>query len=290
MKSGYISIIGKPNSGKSTLLNKILGEELAIVTHKAQTTRQKITGIHNLPGAQMVFLDTPGIHNSTKPINQYMMQQVDLAIKDADLICWVIDATGRPEDAEAALCGRSLTTAKEKTIIVLNKLDLIMNRPWEKVINEYKSLFQDFTIVGISAKTGHGTDGLTKLMADLLPEGESFYPDDIYTKHPIRFLVAEIIREQVLLQMHEEIPYSVAIEIEKYREEPTIDKIDAAIIVEKESQKGMVIGKGGQMIKRIGVKARPRIEKLVGKKVFLNLFCKVEKNWTKDASAIKRLY
>jgi GTP-binding protein Era len=286
MKSGYISIIGKPNSGKSTLLNKILGEELSIVTHKAQTTRQKIVGIHNVPGAQMIFLDTPGIHDSKKPINQYMMGVVDAAHKDADVICIVIDIT----DKDLTDLLDQKITDSENVIIVLNKLDLIMDRPWQSVADEYKTKFPKNEVVGISAKTGLGVDELVANLIEKLPEGEPFYPDDIYTEHPVRFLVAEIIREQVLLNMHQEVPYSVAVEIEDYKEQETIHKIHAAVIVEKESQKRMIIGTGGKMIKKIGQTARVKIESLVGMKVFLKLFVKVEQNWTKDQKAIKRLY
>lgn len=283
MKAGYISIIGRPNSGKSTLLNRILGEQLSIVTRKAQTTRHKIIGIHNVPGAQMIFLDTPGIHESKKPLNQYMMEVVDAAAQDADVICWVEDVT-----QDQGLRIKDLSA--EKTLIVLNKLDLVLDRPWQDVIDMYKEKFKDREVVGISAKTGYGVDELVSKLAEKLPEGEPFYPDDMYTEHPLRFIVAEIIREQVLDLMHQEIPYSVAIEIEQYKEEENIHRIFANIVVDKESQKGMIIGSGGQMIKKIGELARTKIEQIVGCRVFLKLFVKVEKNWTKDPKAIKRLY
>lgn len=286
MRSGYISIIGKPNSGKSTLLNKILGEQLSIVTHKAQTTRQKVLGIHNAPGVQMIFLDTPGIHESVKPINQFMMEQVAAAVGDADVICYVQDVN----DADLNILSEKWDLRTKKVIVAVNKLDKILDRPWESVVSEYERSFKDFSVMGISAKTGFGVDALVARLADLLPEGQPFYPDDIYTEHPVRFLVSEIIREQVLLLMQEEIPYSVAVEIEDYKEEPKIHRIHASIIVEKESQKGMVIGAGGKMIKKIGEQSRAKIEALVGIKVFLKLFVKVEKNWTKNPNMVKLLY
>ncbi len=289
MKSGYVSIIGRPNSGKSTLLNKILGEELSIVTPKAQTTRHKVVGIHNLPGAQIVFLDTPGFHESEKAINKYMMEVVEHAIKDADVICVVIDVI-KDHEKGTSFVELLKNVDKSKVILAINKLDTILDRPWETIIADYQARYEGYQVVGISAKSGHGVNELIDLMADPLPEGEPFYPDNIYTEHPVRFLVAETIREQIIYQMHQEIPHSIAVEIEDYKEEDHIHRIHAAIVVDKDSQKGMIIGKGGHQIKKIGEAARAKIEALVGIKVFLKLFVKVEKNWTKDPQAIKRLY
>lgn len=290
MKCGYVSIIGRPNSGKSTLLNKILGESLSIVTHKAQTTRRKITGIHTTPEAQILFLDTPGYHESSKPLNQYMMDEVRGAIKDADVICWVVDGHSRESgNLEQTLdsCFRRNDTTKKlqlsKIIIAFNKCDLSKND------DLFKQLSDQYSTINISAKTGVGIDQLVNALIEKLPEGPPFYPDDIYTEHPVRFLVAEIIREQILNLMHQEIPYSIAVEIEDYKEEERIHRIQAAIIVDKESQKGMVIGTGGEMIKKIGSAARVKIESLVDCKVFLKLFVKVEKNWTKDPKTVKRI-
>lgn len=292
MKSGYISLIGLPNTGKSTLLNRILGEQLSIATRKAQTTRHKIVGIHNLPGGQLVFLDTPGIHDSNKPLNRYMMEVVDSALGDADVICWIIDV--KNEAAEQIKNSTVLTHLakhpEKKIIIAVNKVDLVMDKTWETIARDYKEATGFENVVAVSAKTGFGVDELAAKLQENLPDGEPFYPDDIFTEHPVRFLVAEIIRENILELMHEELPYSVAVEIESYKEEENIHRIQAAIIVDKDSQKGMMIGAGGRMIKKIGELSRKKIENLVGTKVFLKLFVKVEKNWTKDPAAIKKIY
>lgn len=285
MKAGYVSLVGLPNSGKSTLLNKILGEKLAIVTRKAQTTRQKIVGIHNMPGVQIVFLDTPGMHKSEKPLNKYMMAVVDAAIEDADLVAYVIDisgSSGHPEPVEG--------WKTKNFVIILNKVDLVLDNPWQETVDQFKTKYEINDVVAVSAKTGFGVDELINKIAEKLPEGDPFYPEDIYTEHPLRFIVSEIVREQVLLNMHQEIPYSIAVEVEDYKEEENIHRIYASIVVEKESQKGMIIGAGGRMIKNIGRSARAKIESIVRTKVFLKLFVKVEKNWTKDPKAIKRLY
>lgn len=296
MKSGYIAIVGRPNSGKSTLLNKILGERLSIVTHKAQTTRHRIVGIHNTKGAQMIFLDTPGIHESEKELNKYMMGSIEQAISDADVVCLVVDVrearSRKPEAGENKSDPRPLASGfKRKNVIyILNKIDLILDQSWLKIVEDFQKQYDEYETIAISAKTGFGVEELVTRLKESLPEGECLYPDDIYTEHPMRFLAAELIREQVFLLMHDEVPYSVAVEIEGYKEKPKIDSISAAIVVEKESQKAMVIGKGGQMIKKIGESARLKIEEMTGKKAFLKLFVKVEKNWTKDPKQIKALF
>lgn len=290
MKSGYVSIVGRPNSGKSTLLNRILGEELSIVTPKAQTTRHKIIGIHNMDGAQIIFLDTPGYHESSKPLNQFMTEQIESAILDSDVICWLFDVSCPPVEIERDISSSIMDIKPDKAIIVLNKVDMIFGRSWKDVHSEYKGRFKSFDVEVISAKTGLGVDELVSRLKEKLPSGEPFYSDDIYTKHPVRFLVSETIREQVFNLMHQEIPYSVAVEVETYKEEKNIHRIHASIIVEKESQKGMVIGKDGAMIKKIGEISRVKIEHLVGIKVFLKLFVRVEKNWTKNRSMIRKFH
>jgi len=289
MKSGYVAIIGRPNVGKSTLLNAVLGEQLAIVTPKPQTTRHRITGILNIKDAQIVFLDTPGYHESTKPLNQIMNEVVDKVIKDADVVCLMIEAYQDDVEIEKGLFDR---IGENQCIVVVNKADKIDRKKYDQIADRFKSDWGAKELVIMSALKNMGVATLIDALRERLPEGEALFPDDIYTTHPVRFIAAELIREQVFLQMHQEIPYSVAVEIEEFKdatEENPITRIRAAIIVEKESQKGMVIGKGGARIKEIGRNARLKIEELVGGKVYLELFVKVEENWTKDSNKIREL-
>ena len=288
-KSGYVAIIGRPNVGKSTLLNAILGEQLAIVTQKPQTTRHRITGILNQQDAQIVFLDTPGYHESKKPLNQVMNEVVGKVIDDADVVCLMVEANQKDAEIEKELFDR---IGAERSIIVVNKADKVNRDRYEKIAQHYKNEWNAKELVILSALKNEGVITLVDAIKGHLPQGEPFFPDDIYTTHPMRFIAAELIREQVFLQMQQEIPYSAAVRIEEYKdatEENPVTLIKAAIIIEKESQKGMVIGKGGDRIKEIGKKAQLKIEELVGSKVYLELFVKVEENWTKDSGKIREL-
>lgn len=288
-KSGYVAIIGRPNVGKSTLLNAILGEQLAIVTQKPQTTRHRITGILNQQDAQIIFLDTPGYHQSNKPLNKIMNEVVDFVIGDADVVCIMVEAAQRDAEIEKGLFDR---IGAERSVIVVSKADMVNRDQYEKIAMRYKKDWDAKELVILSALKNEGVMTLVQAIKERLPQGEPFFPDDIYTTHPLRFIAAELIREQVFLQMQQEIPYSAAVVIEEFKEvtdENPITRIKAAIIVEKDSQKGMVIGKGGDRIKEIGTKARLKIEELVGTKVYLELFVKVEQNWTKDNEKIRRL-
>lgn len=287
-KSGYVAIIGRPNVGKSTLLNAVLGEQLAIVTPKPQTTRHRITGILNQEDAQIVFLDTPGYHESTKPLNQVMNEVVDSVIDDADVVCLMVEADQKDVEVEKGLFDR---IGAGRTVVVVNKADKVRRDLYEKIALGYKNEWGTKELVILSAIKNEGVATLIDAIKDRLPEGPQLFPDDIYTTHPVRFVAAELIREQVFLQMHQEIPYSTAIQIEEFKDatdDNPITRIRAAIIVEKESQKGMVIGKGGERIKAIGKGARQKIEELVGTKVYLELFVKVEENWTKDAEKVRK--
>lgn len=288
-KSGYVAIVGRPNVGKSTLLNAILGERLAIVTAKPQTTRHRITGIYNDDESQIVFLDTPGYHKSNKTLNQMMMEIVDSVIKDADVVCLMVDAIKGDYEIEQSLFSR---IGADRCIVVANKADQLERDKFDEIAASFRDDWgvQEFMFLSALKEQGVGT--LIQAFKEQLPIGEPFYPTDIYTDHVVRFIAAEIIREQVFLQMHEEIPYSAAVEIEEFKDptpENAITKIRAAIVVERESQKGMVIGKGGARIKDIGTNARKKIEELVDGKVFLELRVRVQKDWTKDKNAIKRL-
>lgn len=288
-KSGYVALIGRPNVGKSTLINAIVGEKLAIVTPKPQTTRHKISGIYNDPSAQIVFLDTPGFHRSQKPLNQVMNDIVSAVMDDADIVCLMIDARDSDADIERGLFDR---VGADRSILVLNKCDLIGRERFDALARRFRDEWGARELAIISALKNEGVKTLIDAIKERLPEGEAFFPDDIYTEHPVRFIAGELIREQVFLQMHEEIPYSTAVQIEEFRdatEEKPITRVIASIIVEKESQKGMVIGKGGARIKAIGKNSRLEIERLVGGKVYLELNVRVEDGWTKDREKIAKL-
>jgi len=286
---GFAAIVGRPNVGKSTLINSMLGERLAIVTPKAQTTRHRIMGVLNDGGSQVVFLDTPGFHLSEKPLNKAMNEVVDAVIDDADAVLLLIDARNPEDPMERGLYDR---IGSKRCIVVVNKSDLVGRDTFEGIALALRDGWGAREVVFISALTGDGVPQLIQAIKQRLPEGEPFYPDESYTTHPVRFLAAEIIREQVFLRMHQEIPYSAAVEIEEFKDPKAADditRIRAAIVVERESQKGMVIGKGGRSIKEIGTAARKGIEELVGGNVFLDLRVRVQKDWTKDPEAIKRL-
>ncbi|MFH0798636.1 MAG: GTPase Era [Pseudomonadota bacterium] len=288
-KSGYIALIGRPNVGKSTLLNAIIGERLAVVTPKPQTTRHRITGILNVADAQIVFLDTPGYHRSSKPLNRAMNDIVDSVIGDADVICLMVEAGQRDTDIEKGLFDR---IGPERAVVVVNKCDKINREKYDGIASGFREGWGARELVILSALKNMGVATLVEAIKERLPEGPALFPLDSYTEHPVRFLAAELIREQVFLQMQQEIPYSAAVEIEEFKDatkEKAVTMIRAAIVVEKESQKGMVIGKGARRIKEIGRKARLAIEELVGGKVFLELSVRVEKDWTKDRDKIAKL-
>ncbi len=285
MKSGFIAIVGEPNAGKSTLLNRWVGEHLAIVTPKAQTTRQAIRGIVNHSGVQAVFIDTPGFHESARAFNRYMIAKVKESIRDADVCCLVTE----PTEELSALNQELLAYAKERhkpVVIAINKMDTVTNTfslPTHIRTSAHPQCFL------ISALSGLGCNELLKAVIEELSEGPPLYPDDIYTEHSARFLVSELIREVLLEKLHQELPYAAAVVIDEYKEKPAITVITATIVVEKDSQKAMVIGARGGMVKEIGVEARARIEKMIGTRVFLELLVRVEKNWTKDAKKVEEL-
>ena len=286
-KSGYVAIIGKPNVGKSTLINAILGERLSIVTHKAQTTRHKITGILNSDDAQIVFLDTPGYHVSKKSLNQAMNEVVDMVINDADVICLMLSADEKDEDIEKELYDR---INKANVLVVINKADLVDKSSFADIARRYKDQWNVSELVFLSAKRKEGVSELVDMIKERLPEGPAYFPDDLYTNHSVRFMVSELIREEVFLQLRQEVPYSTAIVIEEFKEaesEGAVTKIHATIMVEKDSQKSVVIGKGGQQIKSIGKKAREKIEELVGTRVYLELFVRVQKDWSRDMHKVR---
>lgn len=288
-KSGYVAILGQPNVGKSTLLNAILGERLAIVTHKPQTTRHRITGIYNNRDCQIMFLDTPGYHESSKPLNQAMLEVVEGVIDDADVACLMIEPHSTDPDLDRRLFER---IGAKKCIVIINKADTVKEEEFNELAQRLHDEWGTKEVIVISALKEMGVGALIDTIRDRLPQGPTYYPQDEYTDLNMRFLAAEIIREQVFLQLHQEIPYSAAVKVDKYREPRGSDRITeiaATIVVEKDSQKGMVIGKKGARIKEIGKKAREKIEELIGNQVFLELNVRVEKNWTKDEKLLREL-
>ena len=286
-KSGFISIIGRPNVGKSTLLNALLGQKIAIISDKPQTTRNKILGIVNHPGAQMVFLDTPGIHKPMHRMNEFMVQTALRTYNEVDVILMLVEATEQPGGGDRFII-ETLTKVKTPVFLLINKVDLIKKDGLLPLMQEYSKLYSFTEIIPVSALK-NDLGGLLDAILRRLPQGPQYFPDDQLTDQPERFVVAEIIREKVFELTKEEIPYSTAVIIEEMKEEPDITRIHAAIIVERDSQKGILIGKGGSMLKKIGTLARLDAEKLLGAKIFLKLYVKVKKGWREDDHMLKNI-
>ncbi len=285
-KSGYIAIVGKPNAGKSTLMNQILGTKLSITTHKAQTTRHQIIGIHSEENLQMIFLDTPGIIHPKYELQKAMMRFVEKAEKDADLIIFIVDAN---EDNMPEYAFDSLKQMKKPVVLVVNKNDQATEEQIQKLSKNLNDYFSFNSTVSVSALNRTGVDKLMDEIRNLLPPGPPFYPKDELSEHPVRFFASELIREQIFLQYHEEIPYSATVEVIMYEERDDLDYINAEVIVNRNSQKGMLIGKGGKAIKKLGIEARKSIEDFVGRKVFLDLHVKVRDNWRENENMVRNL-
>ena len=283
MKSGFVSFLGRPNAGKSTLLNRIVGHKLAIVSDKPQTTRTRIVGVKNYPDGQAVFVDTPGVH---KPAHRMNVRMVDVALeamREVDVLTLVVDVSVKPGPGDRFLL-TLLKDLKTPTILALNKVDLIAKTRLLPAIDHYRQAHPFVEIVPISAIDGTNVDVLEKLFLQYLPDGEPLYPPDYVTDQPERVFVAEIVREQVLQLTHDELPFSTAVLVDRF-EEPGEDKIVnlyCTILVERESQKPIVIGKAGAMIKKIGTAARAEIEKFLGSRVYLDLHVKVKAEWRDD--------
>jgi GTP-binding protein Era len=287
-KSGFIAIAGRPNVGKSTLLNRVLGEKLAITSSKPQTTRNRITGIRNTDDGQMIFLDTPGIHQAKTPLNRYMVKAATSTFSEVDLILLLVEAD-RGHDADDDLIIESLRQAGVPAYLVINKIDLVEKLKLLPLIDRFRSLYDFQEIVPVSAVTGDGVDRLLELIREILPEGPKYFPDDSFTDNSERFIAAEIVREKILVLTHKEIPYATAVTVDSFKEdeEKNLIRIAATITVEKDSQKGILIGKGGKMLKEIGTQARVEMERFFAAKIFLELFVRVRKDWTKDAKWLK---
>lgn len=288
MKSGFTAIIGRPNVGKSTLLNKILGQKIVIATDKAQTTRKRIKGIYTTDEGQIVFIDTPGVHKPLNKLGEFLLDEAKVAIPDADLILFLVDGS-EPAGKGDKWIAQNILQTNIPVIIVMNKVD--KTKKLEKIeenLLTYKTLFEkNYPIVRISAKTGRNIDTLIKNIYKNLPEGGLLYPEDVVTEETMRDVTEEVIREKILLNTSDEIPHSVAVKTEKYQESDDIDRIYATIYCETKSQKGILIGKGGNLLKKIGTEARLELEKIVEKKVFLGLEVKVEKDWRKKEKVLK---
>ncbi len=285
-KSGFVTIIGRPNAGKSTLLNALLGEKISIVTEKPQTTRNTVRGVKNLPGCQIVFVDTPGIHSAKGLLNRFMLREALSSFDNVDAVLYLIEPfTPVSEDDLFILDG--LKAVKAPVVLCINKIDRVSKDRLLPLIKNLNGRYPFKNIVPISALKGEGVDVLLDIVKGLLSPGPKYFPDDIITDQPERFIASEIIREKVFLFTSKEIPYSVAVVIESFKEKRGLVSIDAVINVERDSQKGIVIGKGGAMLKKIGTAARHDIERLLAAKVFLKLFVKVRKDWTKKPGALK---
>jgi len=289
-KSGYVAILGLPNSGKSTLLNAILGQKLAITNPKPQTTRKKILGILTEKEYQVIFLDTPGIINPSYLLQQRMMQQVESSIKDADVLLILIDAYTDPTGKKIfkTFFGKNLECLKKNVILIINKIDLIEQEDVVKMIKHFEDLKKYKAVIPISALENFNVDRVTQIIVDELPDGPSFYPDDVVADENERFFVSEIIREKILEQFSEEVPYSCEVLIADYKErEEGKDYISAEIVVERDSQKAIIVGKDGSKIKKLGTVAREAVEDFLQRKVFLELRVKVRKNWRSDENMLK---
>ncbi|MFO8232868.1 MAG: GTPase Era [Longimonas sp.] len=284
-RSGYVSLVGKPNVGKSTLMNALLGQKLSIVTRKPQTTRHRIVGIHSGPEHQIIFQDTPGIIKPEYGLHNAMMDQVKTAIRDADLLLFLADATRDTPDT------LSLEEIEDRTaLLVLTKMDLIPQEQALPLVETYTDLRAFEEVIPTSAVTGFNLDVLLDTLRDMLPQGPPFYPKDQISEHPQRFFVAELIREQILEYFHEEVPYSTQVNIVEYTARDTSkDFIDAEIVVTRKSHKGILIGKGGRALKRLGKAARHSIEAFLDTPVYLQLHVKVRKDW-RDREQFLRSY
>ena len=285
-RSGYVAIAGAPNAGKSTLLNKLLGTKISITSSKPQTTRNRILGVVNHPESQIIFLDTPGVHKTTAKLNARLVETALSAIGDVDVVLLMIDVSCPDISSEQYLVEK-LKNQKLPVILALNKTDKVKNPVLLTYIDNWSRAYDFKSIIPISAKHGDQVDTLLKEIDKHLPSGPSLFPEDVLTDLPERFFVAEMVREKVFRLTGQEIPYSVAVTIDQYTTKKDLAKIYATIHVERDSQKGIIIGKKGAKLKQIGEDSRREIERMLGMRVFLKLFVRVQKNWSRDTKAIR---
>ncbi len=289
MKCGFVTILGRPNVGKSTLLNQILGQKVVITTDKAQTTRKRFKGIYTEERGQIIFIDTPGVHRPLDKLGEFLVDEAKVSLPDADLILFLVDGSEPAGRGDRWIAENLLKDSKIPVMLVMNKVDKIkQTQKVEENLITYKTLFKEnIPVIKISAKTGRNRDTLLSNIFKKLPDGEKLYSDDLITEETMRSVTAEIIREKILIHTQDEIPHSVAVTIDKYEETEDIDRIYATIFCEQKSQKGILIGKGGNLLKTIGTEARKELEEIADKKIFLGLEVKVEKDWRKKDKLLK---
>ena len=287
-RAGFVSVVGRPNVGKSTLVNRLVGQKVAIVSDKPQTTRNRILAVVNRPGGQIVLFDTPGIHKPMHRMNERMVDSAVKSVGQVDLVVWLTDVTEEygPGDRHVK---DILRQSGRPVILGLNKIDAVPKPKILPIIEQYRHLMDFADIVPLSALTGLNVDVLDERLLAHLPEGERLYPEDFLTDQPERFFVAEMIREQVLRLTREEIPYTTGVLIDSFKEEEPLVRIEATILVERDSQKGILIGRGGGMMKAIGTDARKQIEEFLGTRVYLGLFVKVKDRWREDARTLEAM-
>ena len=286
-KSGFVNIIGNPNVGKSTLMNALVGERLSIITSKAQTTRHRIMGIVNGDDFQIVYSDTTGILKPNYKLQESMMKFVKGAVSDADVILYVTDTVEQPSDRNSEILEK-IALSGIPVLLIINKIDLTTQEKLEELVAFWQQRLPEATIIPASAREGFNIGGIFDRILSLIPEGEPFYPKDTLTDKTLRFFASEIIREKILLTYDKEIPYCCEIEIDSYKEEPAIDRISATMYVARDSQKGIVIGHKGEKLKKVGQAARQDLEKFLDKKVFLQLFVKVNDDWRNSDRQLRR--
>lgn len=289
-KSGFVSIIGRPNVGKSTFLNRVIGQKIAIMSDKPQTTRNKIQGVYTTEDVQTIFIDTPGIHKPKHKLGDFMMKVATNALREVDAILFMVNVT-EPKGKGDDFIIEKLKELDTPIILVMNKVDLIHPNDIPPIIESYKNELEFAAVVPISALQGNNVGPLLEEIAKILPEGPMYYPADQVTDHPERFIISEMIREKVLQKTRDEVPHSIAVAIDqiKTRESGNMVDVHATILIERDSQKGIIIGKRGALLKEIGSEARTDIEMLLGTKVYLNLWVKVQKDWRNKAGQLREL-
>lgn len=287
-KSGFVALLGRPNTGKSTLVNQLVGRKVAIVSPRPQTTRNRIQGIVNRPGAQIILIDTPGVHRPESALGRQMMQEVELALDGIDLLAALLDASQPLTTDDRAALDRARRFNGQR-FLLLNKIDLIP-KPQLLPLIDSLSRESDFAeIIPISALTGNGLPQLLDQFISHLPDGQPYFPDDLFTDQPERFLAAEFLREKVISFTRQEVPHAVAVLVDSFDESPRLIRIRATIYVERDGQKAIIIGRGGEMLKRVGTAARKELEELLGVRIFLEVYVKVQRNWRQRPTLVRQL-
>src|SRR5579863_823211 len=287
-RSGFVAILGRPNAGKSTLINRLVGQKVAIVTSKPQTTRNRIQGFVTRPEGQIVFIDTPGLHSPDSALGRQMMHEVAAALEGIDVLLLMVDASRTLPHADDLLLDRA-KRFRGKTILALNKIDGLPKSKLLPLIEAFHKAFEFAAIVPISALKGNGCDDLLGEIMRLLPEGDPYFPEDQVTDQPERFLAAEIVREKAIQSMYHEVPYALSVKVDKYEELPKLLRIEATMNVERDSQKKILIGRKGEMLKKIGTLARKELEQLLDTKIYLGLFVKVVPDWRENPQRVRDL-